>query len=598
MFLEALALIAFACLFGPLFQRLGLGSILGYLMAGVAASVSISFSFSEHPESLLHFAEFGVVLFMFIIGLELNPSLLWSMRRDIFGLGATQMLVSALVLAPLIWYALHLAGMGPDPGVVAVVTFGFALSSTAIVMQMLEVTGQRHTSFGRKAFAILLFQDIAIVPLLIMVSALAPGESAEATQPLLAVVRGIVAILLLVLCGRFLLDRLFSMLAASGAQEVMTASALGVVIAAGTIMDYAGMSFALGAFLAGVLLSESAFRHEIEANIEPFRGLFLALFFVAVGFSLRLDVVYDNALLIALLTPLSMLLKGLVLYAVARLFSVRPSDAIKVACALPQLGEFGFVLFSAAASAALLTNEDASILIAVVTCSMVLSPLAMQLQKMLLKTVSEEDIDEDYSDAGGRVLIIGFGRVGQVVSQPLLAQGIDITILDKSPDRVREAAAFGFRIHFGNGNRRDILKAAGADQVDLIIIAVDTREDARTILACIKEHWRETRVVVRSIDRTHSIELLKTGVDCAVRETFESSLRLGRRSLELLDVDSATAAAVIEDIRRLDRQRLDQQVEGDLKSGLERLHTRPARPAPLAPPQKQNKSLKPDSAHH
>lgn len=369
LFLQALALLVSACVFVPLFKKYGLGTVLGYLMAGVFINFVFAGHFAEHPEELLHFSEFGVVLLLFVIGLELKPATLWTMRQDIFGLGLMQMLVCtvALMLAVLFfklnWQAALIIGSG------------LALSSTAIVMTQLEESGDIKTLYGRKSFAILLFQDLAIVPLLLMVSLLAPtGNDTSFNQSLIYVGIAVAAILILIVLGKYALNPIFRWLARFGSQEIMTACALAVVVAAAMLMDIAGMSYAMGAFIAGVMLAESNYRHELEANIEPFRGLFLGLFFMAVGLSIDFNVIRDNYLFILLLAPCAMALKTVVIYALSRLTGHHHNNAIKIALTLSQLGEFGFVLMAAAGTAGLLSDNLTSLLIAIISVTMALTP--------------------------------------------------------------------------------------------------------------------------------------------------------------------------------------------------------------------------------
>ncbi len=579
LFFNALALIVAACLFAPLFRRLGLGTILGYLAAGLAVQLVMAESFGEHPEELLHFAEFGVVLFLFVIGLELKPGELWAMRADIFGLGLAQMLACGAVLAGVATL------LGLAPGAAAVVGLGLALSSTALVMQVLDERRERGSPHGRKAFSILLFQDLAIVPLLLMVAFLAPTETElDLGRSFARTGLALAAILILVLVGRYLLDPMFRRLARTGMQELMTAGALGVVIAAAMLMDLVGMSYAMGAFIAGVMLAESTYRHEVEANIEPFRGLFLGLFFMAVGLSLDLDAVRANWLMILAGAPVAMALKGLTIYGLARAFRIPHPTAARIALALPQHGEFGFVLFSAAASSAALPPSEAATLIAIVTVSMALSPLVSRLEALIVPTAAKETIDETYDDAGGRTLVIGFGRFGQIVSQALFADGIATTILDNDALRVREAARFGFRVHFGDGGRRDVLRAAGADRADVIAVCVDDERVADHIVDLAKAEFGQAKLIVRSYDRRHSIRLIEAGVDGCVRETVESALLFGHRVLVALGTDEQAAARTIDDVRTRDADRLRQQVAGDIRSGMDRLHVAPVVPEPLPNP--------------
>ncbi len=579
-FWNALALIAAACLVVPAFRRAGLGAVLGFLAAGLVVQIVVPGTIAEHPEELLHFAEFGVVLFLFVIGLELRPSTLWAMRGDIFGLGMAQMLACGLVLAVPAWL------VGLPPATALVVGLGLALSSTALVMQSLDEHGERSTPYGRKTFAILLLQDLAIVPLLLLVTLLAPvSTDVGMMEGLGQVALALGAIALLVVIGRYLLDPMFRLLARTGLQELMTASALGVVIAAGLLMDLVGMSYAMGAFIAGVMLAESAYRHEVEANIEPFRGLFLGLFFMAVGLALDLQVVTANALLILAVTPVAMCLKAIAIYGVATFFGSAHADAVRIAIALPQHGEFGFVLFAAASLAGVLDPATTAVLVAVITASMALSPLVSRLVPFLVGRQQPPTMSESFDDARGSVLVIGFGRFGQVVSQPLFGAGFEVTILDRDAERVRDAGRFGFRVHFGDGARRDVLRAAGAGDAQMLVVCVDEPETADRIVALAQEVFPEAKLFVRAYDRRHWIALKQAGVDFTARETFEAALRMGEHVLMGLGTTPERAASVVEDVRERDRDRLRQQAEGDLTSGLDRLHTQPVRPEPLSTPE-------------
>ncbi|HBM88561.1 MAG: cation:proton antiporter [Parvibaculaceae bacterium] len=576
LFWEALALIVAACIFAPLFRALKLGAILGYLTAGLAVQVTLSLSFSAHPEDLLHFAEFGVVLFLFVIGLELKPSTLWDMRRDIFGLGLLQMMGCGAVLA----VPALLAGFSVP--VAVAIGLGLALSSTALVMQLLEERGDRGTTYGRKSFSILLFQDLAIVPLLLLVAILAPASADLGLQESLTrLLFAFLAIAGLIGLGRYLLNPMFRLLAQTGMPEITTAGALGVVIMAALLMDLVGMSYAMGAFIAGVMLAESEYRHEIEADIEPFRGLFLGLFFMAVGLSLDLGAVAANIWIIFGAVPLTMAAKAAVIYSLARGTGSDHATSIKTAFVLPQHGEFGFVLFAAASTAGLFTDALASILIAIVTVSMAASPLFEKLGLLFMREQPQEEMVEDYSSATANILMIGFGRFGQIVAQPLFGKGCNVTILDADVHRVNEAKKFGFAVHFGDGTRRDVLRAAGAEKADIILVCIDNAAAVNQIVDLAKSAFPHAKLFVRSWDRAHSIELRRSEVEFVVRETFESALRMGAVALEALGTTKDEAEDVIADIRRRDRLRLAEQAAGDMRSGMERLHVQAVKPEPL-----------------
>ena len=561
-FLEALALILIACVTVPVFKRIGLGAILGYLAAGVIVGASLTLGFTKNPDKLLHFAEFGVVLFLFVIGLEMKPAKLWDMRGDIFGAGLAQVVLCGGVLAvpPIL--------LGMAWQVAVVIGFGLALSSTALVMQALDERGERATGYGRKSFAILLFQDLAIVPLLLMMALLAPSGGALGLAESLANVGiAIAAIAALILTGHYLLNPVFRFLANAGVPEIMTAFALGLVIFAALLMDMAGMSYAMGAFIAGVMLADSSFRHELEANVEPFRGLFLGLFFMAVGISLSLDAVAANWAAILIAVPVVLVLKAAVIYGVLRTLGAAHDLSVRAALALPQAGEFGFVLFAAAVSAGLLDAETSSILVAVVTLTMVASPLVERLAPLLIPARAGEGIEEDFSDAGGRALVIGFGRFGQVVTQALRRRDISVTILDADAERVREAQEFGSRIHFGDGMCREVLRAAGAENADVIVVCVDKPAVAKDIVNLVQNKFSRAKLLVRAYDRTAAIDLIHMGIEEPVRETFESGLRMGRAALLAAGIPEEDAAEAIEDVRRRDESRLQLQVQQTTGSG-------------------------------
>lgn len=575
-FLEAFALILIACITVPVFKRIGLGTILGYLAAGVIVGTTLTLGFTEDPDKLLHFAEFGVVLFLFVIGLEMKPAKLWEMRSDIFGVGAAQVVLCGVVLAvpPLL--------LGLSWQVAVVIGLGLALSSTALVMQALNERGERGSGYGRKAFAILLFQDLAIVPLLLIVALLAPsGGKIGLGESLQNIGIAIAAIAALIVIGRYLLNPIFRFLANSGAPEIMTAFALGIVIGAALLMDIAGMSYAMGAFVAGVMLAESSFRHELEANVEPFRGLFLGLFFLAVGVTLSLEAVAANWLTVLIAVPGVIVLKAGVIYAILRISGSRHDVAIRAALALPQAGEFGFVLFASAVTAGLLDPELSSILVAVITLTMVLSPLVERLAPVFVPKSPDDEIEEDFSDAGGSVLVIGFGRFGQVVTQVLRTHGLSVTILDNDADRVREAREFGSRIHFGDGMRREVLRAAGAEQAELIVVCVDDAASAKDIVRLCGNKFAGAKLLVRAYDRTNAIELIHMGIEDPVRETFDAGLRMGLAALKAVGASVEDADDAVDDVRRRDERRLQQQVQqtsdidGDTLAALKKIKPEP-----------------------
>ena len=574
-FIDAIVLLAGAVITAPLFKRIGLGTVLGYLAAGVIIGPIIGFI--REPEDILHFAELGVVMLLFIIGLELKPSRLWAMRYDIFGLGTLQVILCGLALSLVGGLLLDTVGRA------IILGFGLALSSTAFALQVLEEAGETNTAHGRRAFAILLLQDMAIVPLLALVPLFSrQGEAGLGWGQFGA---GLAAIAVLVLAGRYLLNPLFRVIAKAGAREVMIAAALLVVFGAAMLMQLAGMSMALGAFLAGVLLAESSFRHEIEANIEPFRGLLLGLFFMAIGMSLDLRVLLDYWYVILAAVPVAMAIKSVLIYIACRLFRSPHAVAIRVAAVLPQHGEFGFVLFSAALSMGVIDRQLSSILIAIVILSMILTPFSVRLgERLLERTKDEEEPEEDFEDAGSPVLMIGFSRVGQVASQALLASGIEMTIIDNDPENIRNASRFGFRIYFGDGQRAEVLRAAGIDQAELVAICTHKPEVTTKIIELVSRNWPQKLIYVRTFDRAHALQIMDMDVDFQIRETFESALVLGGKMLEALGRSPEEAQAVVSEVRRRDVERLLIQKSEGIHAGAHMLHTRAVKPEPLIEP--------------
>ncbi len=546
----------------PLFKRAGLGSVLGYLAAGLAIGPFGLGLFSD-PMAILHVAELGVVMFLFIIGLEMQPSRLWAMRRDIFGLGLVQVLVCMALLS--------LVGLGLGypfaPSLVA--GTGFVLTSTAIVMQMLEERGDLSAPKGQRIVSILLLEDLAIVPLLALVAFLAPG-AADVTlaDRALGVGMGLGAIAVLILAGRYLINPVFSVLAAAKAREVMTAAALLIVLGAALWMQLGGLSAAMGAFLAGVLLSESTYRHQLEADVEPFRGLLLGLFFLAVGMALDLSVVAANWRLILISVVALTLLKMLAIYSVARLFRASHREAVERLVLMAQGGEFAFVLYAAALSVGLINAEENATLTAVIIISMVMTPLfVLAHDRLMPKPVASTDGLPMPEDDGASVLLIGFGRFGQVVSQPLFASGYKVSIIDIDTEMIATATGMGFKVYFGDGTRLDILHAAGATHARAIIICIDNQGAATRIAHLLRDECPLIPVFARSYDRRHSIDLIKAGVEVPIRETYESALLLGGNLLRHFGVAEERIGETLNDVRLRDADRFALQLAGDIYSG-------------------------------
>ena len=562
----------------PLFRKIGLGSVLGYFTGGLLVGPSVLGIFS-HPSTILHVSELGVVMFLFLIGLEMRPQKLWALRAQIFGLGLAQVLLCTALLTG----AGVLLGLLPAAAFIA--GSGFVLSSTAVIMSILRERGELAGGQGQQAVSILLLEDLMIVPLLAVVafmSAAAAGGEAGGVH-LTGVLVAVGAIALVIAAGRWLLDPFFALLARARNTEVLTAGALLVVLGSALLMEVSGLSMAMGAFLAGVMLSGSSYRHQIETDIEPFKGLLMGLFFLAVGMSLDLSVVATDWRMILALLAFYVVAKSAGIYAVARAFGATGIQALRRVSLFAQGGEFAFVLYSAAAGGGVIGAAENAVFSSVIILSMALTPLILIAADRWLS-------DEPVSMAGveaadglkGQVLMIGFGRFGQIASQLLLAQGIEVSLIDNDPDRIREAERFGFKVYFGDGARLDILRQSGAETTDMVMVCVDDRSVTDRIVQLVSEHFPSCRLLVRSYDRGHSIKLRKAGVDYEIRETFESALVFGGAGLRALGMTALDVSEVTDDVRRRDSERLDVQAQEGLMAGADRLHVEP-RPEPLIP---------------
>ena len=588
-------LLAAAVIAVPIFKRIGLGSVLGYLIAGLIIG-PFGFAFFHDSTSILHIAELGIVMYLFVIGLEMQPSHLWGLRREIFGLGTLQIVVCATALT----------GVGLLFGFTWQVAFigaaGFVLTSTAIVMQSLGDRGDIAQPQGQKIVAILLFEDLLIVPLLAIVAFMAPNHVVESTSARLENIGiGLIAIAGLIAAGYWLLNPLFRLLAAAKAREVMTAAALLVVLGAALLMQVSGLSMAMGAFLAGVLLSESTFRHQIEADIEPFRGLLLGLFFLGVGMSLDLSVVAQNWQLILSGVLAMMFAKALMIYIVARLTKSRHTEALDRALLMAQGGEFAFALFSTAVSAQVIDNTVKSNLTAIIVLSMVLTPILGIVFKRFTETKDQINLDNVNIAEGlsGSILMIGFGRFGQVTSQLLLARGVDVTIIDNDIDMIQNAEKFGFKIYYGDGCRLDILHASGAATAQAIVVCVDSKETTNRIVELVTHEFPLAKLLVRSYDREHSLYLVKQKVDYMIRETFESAIKFGGVILQELGVDEDEVQRIADEIRERDDERFETEIAADdvyAGVGLQYTNAHPRPTAPLIRPKQAGRILNDEDA--
>jgi glutathione-regulated potassium-efflux system protein KefB len=560
--IQVVALLAAGVVAVPIFRRLGLGSVLGYLAAGLAIG-PYGFRLVSDPAAILHAAELGVVLFLFIIGLEMEPSRLWSLRKQIFGLGALQVALAGALLTVVGIVLLHLT-----PAVAFVAGMGFVLTSTAIVMQLLQEQGTLATEPGQKVVSILLLEDLAIVPLLALVAILLPNApDVDPTQRLIQIGAALAAVVAMVFVGRWILNPVFKVLADSKAREVMTAAALLVVLGASLAMSSVGLSMALGAFLAGVLLSTSIFKHQLEAEVEPFRGILLGLFFLAIGMSLDLSVVAANWQMLIVAVLGYMIVKGVAIYGLARVLGATHGIALERAVLMAQGGEFAFVLYTTATSGGLFTPELNAIFTATVIISMVLTPFTVIVMRQLLpRPVISMDGVEVVEHVRAPVLVIGVGRFGQIASQPLIARGFRVSIIDNDTDMIRAAARFRMKVYYGDGTRLDILHAAGAGEADVVLVCVDKVEASNRIVELLRTEFPLVKVMARAFDRRHAFELIKAGVDFHIRELFESALVFGNETLKALGVDPDEARQVIEEVRERDQRRFEAQLLGGLQA--------------------------------
>lgn len=562
--LHIMILLGAAIIAVPLFRRFGLGSVLGYLVAGVLVGPQV-FAWFTSPSDIVHVAELGVVMFLFVIGLEMRPSHLWSMRRDIFGLGMLQVITCSVMLT-LVGLAL-----GASLSIAIIGAWGFVLTSTAVVVQVLEERGDLTKVRGKKILAILLLEDMMIVPLLAAVSLMSPGEGGFDPTGVIVAAGCIAA---LIAAGVWLLEPLFRLLALARAREVMTAAALFVVLGAAALMHLGGLSMAMGAFMAGVLLSESSFRNQIEADIEPFKGILMGLFFLGVGMSLDLYIVSDNWLRVISAVIAMAAAKAAAIYITARVMGSRHPDALDRSVLMAQGGEFAFVLFAAAVAGRVISPETGAILTSIIIVSMAVTPLVSMVMRTIVRSRRDDHTEEGPSpeEGGGSVLLIGFGRFGQVVGQSLLTKGIDVTIIDSDPNRIQAAHSTGFKVYYGDGSRLDVLSASGAAAARAIAICVDDRDATTRIVGLCHAEFPHARILARSYDRTHALGVMSGGAHYQVRETFESALVLGTHVLLEMGIPAQEADEIADEVRHRDQVRFEAQLDDAGGIGRDMLH--------------------------
>jgi len=519
--IEILSLMAVAVTAATLFSRLGLGAILGYLVGGALIG-PFGLGLIKSPEGIAHLGEFGVVFLLFLIGVELKPSRLWVMRRHVFGLGSAQLLITGALLSLLAAFGL---GLGIGPAVI--IGFGLALSSTAFGVQLMATKGQLSSQWGRASFSVLLFQDLAVVPLLALVPALGHAEFTLSMSLGLAFLESVAILAAAIIGGRLLINPVISLVASSRTPEVFTALALLLVLGFGWLMEHAGLSMAMGAFLAGVLLADSAYRHQIELDIQPFRGLLLGLFFISVGMGLDIRVLTVHTGTILTLLTVLLALKAVIVTLLMRLSKLTLPDAIKAGALLSQAGEFGFVLFAYAKAEGVMTPDLTDTLTAVIALGMGLTPLLVMLAERLAPRAAPAPAPEVETERDGHVLIAGFGRVGETVARMLKELGLPATAIDLDPDNVARARALGIGAYYGDASRAEILNAVGAKNATLLVLTMRDPKTVEHTLEAAQRQFPSLPVHARAHDLDTADRLLGKGARHTVPETLESSLQLG-----------------------------------------------------------------------
>jgi len=567
---DGVPLLGFALVFVLIFRRLGLGATLGFLVAGAVVGPQL-LGLVGDAESKLGIAELGIALLLFLVGLELSPSRLWRMRRDIFGLGLLQVVLCGLAVTAIVWAA-------ANSSLAAALALGLplALSSTAQVLPLLQSAGRLRTPFGERAFAILLFQDLSIVPMITIVAAMSRNPADMNGPPgwLLAVYT-VVAIVGLILAGRYVLRPAFRLIGNLGEREMFVFAGLFTVIASAAIMEMLGLSAALGAFIAGVMLADSPYRHELEADVEPFRAILLGLFFLAVGMTLNLHAIAERPLFVAGMALALIATKTVLITGLGRLFGMKTRPAFALGVLLSQGGEFGFVLFAQAQSAMLITGEAASIFGAIVTLSMATTPFLMMATKRLRAEPepSAEGLDGPQAE-GSNAVVVGYGRFGQTVAQMLIGQDIPVTIVDTDVEMIETAGTFGMKVYYGDGTRTDILRQAGAADAELLLFCQDGDGLDTEALEGIHHAFPKATIFVRAYDRRSVMKMKGAPIAGAVREMLESAIVMARRAMDAVGVTEQEIDKTEAEYRRRDYERLKLQREtGDIRAGIDGMLT-------------------------
>lgn len=570
---DGVILLGFALAFVLLFRRLGLGSTLGYLIAGIAVGPWV-LGLVGDAHAKMGIAELGITLLLFIVGLELNPTRLWRMKREILGIGLAQVLACGLAVAAVIALA------GYSSGAAIALGLPLALSSTAQVLPMLRTAGRLHTPFGERAFAILLFQDLSIIPLITVIAALSRNPAdADGAPGWLLTIYTLLAIVGLIAAGRFLIRPLFRLIGNLGEREMFIVAALFTVIGSAALMESLGLSTALGAFVAGVMLADSPYRHELEADVEPFRSILLGLFFLTVGMMLDLGAIAARPLFVISLALLLIAVKTAVIFAIGRIAKMPWRSALALGLLLSQGGEFGFVLFAQAQSALLIAPETVSLFGAVVTLSMATTPFLMSATRNLRQAPTRANEAREGPNAdGANAIIVGYGRFGQTVAQMLIASEVPITLIDSNVEMIDRAGSFGAKVYFGDGTRIELLRQAGASDAALILFCIDGDQLSADLVEGIHDAFPNAAIYIRAYDRRAVIKLRGAPANYVVREVMESAIKMARMALEAADV-GLEAVDRAEDMYRVsDRERLQTQFQtGDIRSARDRILIQPER---------------------
>ena len=576
---DGVVMLGAGLIFVLLFRRLGLGATLGYLVAGALIGPQ-AFHLIGDAKGKIGVAELGITLLLFIVGLELNPTRLWKMKQDIFALGALQVTACGAVIALILHQAVGFSWQAA-----VVLGFPLALSSTAQVLPMLQSAGRMRTPFGERAFAILLFQDLSIVPLITLVTILSRNPADQQGPPgVLLFVYTVLAVGGLVLAGRYLLRPFFRVIGNLGEREMFVFAALLTVTGAAAIMEALHLSTALGAFVAGVMLADSPYRHELEADVEPFRSILLGLFFLAIGMMLNLHVIADRPLFVIGMAVVLIAVKAAIVMGIGLAFRMTWRGALALGLLLSQGGEFGFVLFAQAQRAFLIETPTVSLFSAIVTLSMATTPFLMMATRRIRATPVVTGRREGPTADGANALIIGYGRFGQTVAQMLIAAGVPVTLIDTDIEMIDVAGEFGAKVYYGDGTRMDLLRQAGAQDVELILFCIDGDQLDADLIEGVHEAFPRAAIFARTYDRRALLKLKGSPVSGVVREVMESAVRMGRLAMEAIEVDGEQIDRAEDVYRARDKERLRAQYEsgGDMRAARDRIITSDEREALFA----------------